>query len=99
MERTERHIPEHECDSRGLLESGLQYSLHLWLCFELALFHVSNLEEAAVLGAVGGAVGALSKGDEGVAEGSAPTGVDSCSERGGNVAGEGSCAGVACPAS
>ena len=50
---------------------------------------------AAVLGKIGGEVGPLSLGFEGVAERSASARLDSCGERGGDVAGTGSGTGVA----
>ena len=54
----------------------------------MALFNVLDLEEAAVLGKVGGTVGALSPRVEGVAEAPAASHLDSCGECGGDVVSE-----------
>ena len=54
----------------------------------MALFDVSDLEEAAVLGKVGGTAGALSPRAEGVAEAPPASRLDSRGECGGDVVGK-----------
>jgi hypothetical protein len=55
----------------------------------MALFDVSDLEEAAVLGTAGGTVGALSPRVEGLAKAPPASRLDSRGECGGDVVGEG----------
>ena len=89
MGRTERHIREHESNSRELAEDRLQSAVYRGVCSDMALFDVSDLEEAALLGKVGGTAGALSPGVEGVAEATPASRLDSRGECGGDVVSEG----------
>jgi len=86
--RTERHIREHESNSRELAEDRLQSAVYRGVCSDMALFDVSDLEEAAVLGKVGGTAGALSPRVEGVAEAPPASRLDSRGECGGDVVGK-----------
>ena len=88
MGLTERHIREHESNSRELVEDRLQSAVYRRVCSDMALFDVSNLEEAAVLGTVGGTVGALSPRVEGLAQAPPASRLDSRGECGGDVVGK-----------
>lgn len=88
MGRTERHIREHESNSRELAEDRLQSAVYRGVCSDMALFDVSDLEEAAVLGKVGGTVGALSPRVEGLAKAPPASRLDSRGECGGDVVGK-----------
>lgn len=88
MGLTERHIREHESNSRELAEDWLQSAVYRGVCSDMALFDVSDLEEAAVLGKVGGTAGALSPRVEGVAEAPPASRLDSRGECGGDVVGK-----------
>jgi hypothetical protein len=92
----ERRIQEHEFDSPTATENRVQCALHDWVCPDMALSDVSDLEKATVLGAIGGEAGALSAGFEVVAEGSEATDLDSCGERGRDVVGACFCPRTAC---